>query len=106
MDLENPRDVSAFVFVWSDLENLCELQFLTRVFCRGNPRTVKHRESPGTLSSLRLSVGKSLPSPIQSVPIPSERFFFVTDSPSSLREHLDASLSGVFGCNGSHGEST
>ncbi len=36
----------------------------------------------GTLPSLRLSVGKLLPSPIQPVvPIPSESFFFLTDSP-------------------------
>jgi hypothetical protein len=30
----------------------------------------------GTLPFLRLSVGKFLPSPIQSVPVPSTRFFF------------------------------
>ena len=36
----------------------------------------------GTMPSLRLSVGRLLPSPIQPVvPIPSERFFFLPDSP-------------------------
>jgi hypothetical protein len=43
----------------------------------------------GTMTSLRLSVGKFLPSPIQSVvPIPSERFFFLFDSPYSLLSTL------------------
>ena len=38
----------------------------------------------GTMPSLRLSVGRFLPSPIQSVvPFPSMRFFFLFDSPSS-----------------------
>ena len=60
----------------------------------------------GTKPSLWISVGKFLPSPIQSVPIPSERFFFLTDSPYSSPAHFDTPLSGPFGRNGSHGEST
>ena len=60
----------------------------------------------GTLSSLRLSVGKFLPSPIQPVvPIPSMRFFFLFDSQSSSHTHFDTSPSGAFGSNGFHGES-
>jgi hypothetical protein len=41
----------------------------------------------GTMPSLLLSVGKILPSPIQSFPIPSERFFSLADSPYSSRAH-------------------
>jgi len=59
----------------------------------------------GTLPSLRLSVGKFLPSPIQSVPIPSTRFFFLFDYRIRHCAHFDTSPPGAFGRNGFHGES-
>jgi hypothetical protein len=59
----------------------------------------------GTLPSLRISVGKFLPSPIQSVPVPSTRFFFLFDYRLRHCAHFDTSPSGVFGRNGFHGES-
>jgi hypothetical protein len=58
-----------------------------------------------TMPSLRLSVDKFLPSPIQSVPIPSTRFFFLFDYRLRHYTHFDTSPSGAFGCNGFHGES-
>jgi hypothetical protein len=59
----------------------------------------------GTLPSLRLSVGKFLPSLIQSVPIPSTRFFFLFDYRLRHCAHFDTSPPGAFGRNGFHGES-
>ena len=59
----------------------------------------------GTLPSLRLSVGKFLPSLIQSVPIPSPRFFFLFDYRLRHCTHFDTSPPGSFGRNGFHGES-
>jgi hypothetical protein len=59
----------------------------------------------GTLSFLRLSVRKFLPSPIQSVPIPSTRFFFLFDYRLRHCSHFDTSPTGAFGRNGFHGES-
>jgi hypothetical protein len=60
----------------------------------------------GTMPSLRISVDKFLPSPIQSVPIPSTRFFFLFDYRLRHCTHFDTSPTGVFGRNGFHGEST
>ena len=71
---------------------------------RGSTRHVV-ASCQGTKPSLWLSVGKFLPSPIQSVPISSERFFFLTDSPYSSGAHFDTAPPGAFGRNGSHGES-
>ena len=55
----------------------------------------------GTLPSLRLSVGKFLPSPIQSVPIPSTRFFFYFSITvfvtAHTLTHLRPGFSGVTG---------
>ena len=59
----------------------------------------------GTMPSLRLSVGKFLPSPIQSVPVPSTRFFFLFDYRLRHCAHFDTSPTGAFGHNGFHGES-
>ena len=60
----------------------------------------------GTMYSLRISVGKFLPSPIQSVPVPSTRFFFLFDYRLRHCAHFDTSPPGAFGRNGFHGEST
>ncbi len=50
---------------------------------------------PGYQPSLRLSVGKFQPSPIQSVvPVPSESFFSLFNSPYSSRAHFDTFRSG------------
>ena len=59
----------------------------------------------GTLPSLRLSVGKFLPSPIQSVPIPSTSFFFLFDYRLRHCSRFDTYPPGAFGRNGFHGES-
>jgi hypothetical protein len=62
----------------------------------------------GTMPSLRLSVGKFLPSPIQSVPIPSPSrlgFFFLFDYRLRHCAHFDTSPPGAFGRDGFHGES-
>jgi hypothetical protein len=59
----------------------------------------------GTLPSLRLSVGKFLPSLIQSVPIPSTRFFFLFDYRIRHCARFDTYPPGAFGRNGFHGES-
>ena len=60
----------------------------------------------GTMPSLRLSVGKFLPSPIQPVvSIPSGRFFFPHRFTVFVARTIDTSPPGAFGRNGFHGES-
>jgi hypothetical protein len=59
----------------------------------------------GTVSSLRLSVSKFLPSLIHPVPVPSTRFFFLFDYRLRHCAHFDTSPPGAFGRNGFHGES-
>ena len=71
---------------------------------RGSTRHVV-ADYQGTMPSMRLSVGKFLPSPIQSVPIPSTRFFFLFDYRICHCAHFDTSPPGAFGRNGFHGES-
>jgi hypothetical protein len=50
---------------------------------------------PGYMPSLWLSVGRSFTTPVQPVPIPSTRFFFLFDSPYSSLRTLDTSPSGA-----------
>ena len=60
----------------------------------------------GTMPSLRLSVGKFLPSPIRPVvSIPSGRFFFPHRFTVFVARTIDTSPPGAFGRNGFHGES-